>query len=324
MKKFLSLSLSLLLLLSFALPAFAAQPEDDDITGYNWSIDSAGTLTIVGYGEMPDYDDVRPPWYSQAASIRKIVVQEGITELGDWAFADCTELQSVSLPQNTLREIGEYVFNGCAKLTALYVPPSVRDIDDEAFLGAANLTLYGEDGSYVQLFAERRGLAFVIGAPPAGDPAPPVEEPTPPVENPTPPVENPTPPVAAAGWVKSGENWFYYNADGSLFTGWLKDSGNWYYLDAAQSGAMRQGWLGQGGAVYFLNYGSGAMAKGWTSDSGNWYYFDWNTGIMKIGWLYSANNWYYLDWNGAMVTRDTVIDGVTHRFDQNGIWLGAA
>ena len=59
---------------------------------------SDGTLEINGSGEMYNYDDVRAPWYSYRENITKIIIGDGITYLGKWAFLDCEHLKELTIP----------------------------------------------------------------------------------------------------------------------------------------------------------------------------------------------------------------------------------
>ncbi|MBQ8979288.1 MAG: leucine-rich repeat protein, partial [Oscillospiraceae bacterium] len=62
----------------------------------------------------------------------------GVTSVGDYAFADCTSITDVSLP-DTVRTIGKYAFNNCRKLEDIDLPDSVTVIDDFAFENCAGL-----------------------------------------------------------------------------------------------------------------------------------------------------------------------------------------
>lgn len=69
-----------------------------------------------------------------------IVVPEGVTEIGDNAFAGCVELQELTLPQG-LETIGASAFSYCESLTQLTLPESVRSIGGLAFNGCSNLVI---------------------------------------------------------------------------------------------------------------------------------------------------------------------------------------
>lgn len=118
-----------------------------------WSLDSDGTLTISGTGAMADYEQVETypihyttPWHDtdndgkyQNSNIKKVVVEEGITHIGNAAFRDFTELTSISIP-NTVKSIGYRSVSYCWKLESLVIPDSVTSIGEEAFDNNVMLT----------------------------------------------------------------------------------------------------------------------------------------------------------------------------------------
>lgn len=54
--------------------------EGDNMT---WALDDEGTLTISGTGTMTDWDDsFDVPWYSSRSSIKKVVIESGVTTIG--------------------------------------------------------------------------------------------------------------------------------------------------------------------------------------------------------------------------------------------------
>ena len=73
---------------------------------------SAGTLTISGEGDMYDYsqDQTNPaPWTALGGNIKMLVLEEGVTGIGDHAFANCNAIENASFP-STLTRVGEYPF----------------------------------------------------------------------------------------------------------------------------------------------------------------------------------------------------------------------
>ena len=101
-----------------------------------WSFDdNTKTLTISGEGSMYDYIDsldvqFLPPWLEY--DVENIVVENGITNIGDYSFNYMLCVKSVSLP-NTLTRIGESAFWHCEQLSGLSIPNSVKTIGDSAF-----------------------------------------------------------------------------------------------------------------------------------------------------------------------------------------------
>ncbi len=124
--------------------------------------------------------------------------------------------------------------------------------------------------------------------------------------------------VKYTGWLSTGGVWYYMNSSGVMQTGWVADGGTWYFMSS--SGAMKTGWVSVSGTWYFMS-SSGAMQTGWVSTGGAWYYMK-ASGAMHTGWLKLGSAWYYLKPSGAMVTGTYVIDGVAHRFNSSGVWLG--
>lgn len=103
-----------------------------------WSLQD-GTLVITAQGAMQDYTSaVQTPWFKDRAEIKKIVVQNGVTTIGDYAFYGCENVTSVSLPA-TVTQIGKLAFYGCKSLSTLTVPDSVTMVEDYAFAKASGL-----------------------------------------------------------------------------------------------------------------------------------------------------------------------------------------
>lgn len=86
-----------------------------------WTLDAGGTLTISGRGAMADYETMRPetPWSASCDSIRNVVIEEGVTSIGDAAFSYCS-VQSISIPASLVK-IGGSAFQGCNSLTEVHI-----------------------------------------------------------------------------------------------------------------------------------------------------------------------------------------------------------
>ena len=102
-------------------------------------IDTEGTT-----GEMTNYfsdDDV--PWKSVRAIIKKVIVDEGVTHIGNYAFYGCTALTDVTLA-STVTSIGDNAFHGCSSLPSIRIPDGLARIGNAAFSGCellGNITL---------------------------------------------------------------------------------------------------------------------------------------------------------------------------------------
>ena len=116
MKKVLSLFLAMALCLScFSITAFAADVIYSGTCGeeLTWELTEDGTLTISGIGAMTDYtNSEKAPWYTYRSDIVSVVVEEGVTSIGDRAFRYCISLTDISLP-DSVTSIGDYAFEYC-------------------------------------------------------------------------------------------------------------------------------------------------------------------------------------------------------------------
>ena len=103
----------------------------------------SGNLLLRGSGATYDYEISGSPFYENG-EIKKLVVSEGITEIGNSLFDHCRNIAAVSFP-NTLTRIGKRAFFAYAdgELAALEFPSSVTTIGDEAFSdqGMTSVTL---------------------------------------------------------------------------------------------------------------------------------------------------------------------------------------
>ncbi|GHT21701.1 hypothetical protein AGMMS4957_10830 [Bacteroidia bacterium] len=97
------------------------------------------TLTISGTGAMVNYNVYEaPPWYDMS-SIKTVVINEGVTSIGNYAFSICNSLTSVTIP-NSVTSIGDYAFGWCIGLTSVTIPNSVTSIGKDAFYRCSGLT----------------------------------------------------------------------------------------------------------------------------------------------------------------------------------------
>ena len=105
-----------------------------------WLLTDDGVLTISGKGEMYDYS-YRGPWGPApwGDSIKRVIIGDGVTTIGDDALSGCSSLTSVTIP-NSVTTIGDDAFIGCSSLTSVTIPNSVTTIGDGAFGGCSSLT----------------------------------------------------------------------------------------------------------------------------------------------------------------------------------------
>ena len=98
--------------------SFAIGGDEGNLT---WSISDNGQLTISGRGKISDYTDRVAPWGQYHEQINTIVIEEGITSVGDGAFTGCENVFSVSFP-NSLKAINWRAFQGCQSLLIVKLP----------------------------------------------------------------------------------------------------------------------------------------------------------------------------------------------------------
>ena len=108
--------------------------------GLTWEMSPDGTLTISGNGTMEDFSYTSSvPWSKEfGASIKKVVIEEGVQSIGSHAFDGCTALEEVELPDGLTR-IGSYAFNGCSSLKSAILPDTVEEIGSYAFQSAKEM-----------------------------------------------------------------------------------------------------------------------------------------------------------------------------------------
>lgn len=140
------------------------------------------TLTITGDGPMANYDGYKTssnnsyaPWYKKIQNITQLIVEDGVTTLGDdilyygyydysndeshsfysdlrevelpeglsyigkRAFCDSPKLNEVKIP-STVTKIKEFAFSGCTGLTKIELPPQLEEVDYDSFYGCSELT----------------------------------------------------------------------------------------------------------------------------------------------------------------------------------------
>jgi len=96
-----------------------------------WTLEN-GTLTIFGAGPMKNYNYQGAPWWSRAEEITRIVVEDGVTSVGDYAFHQCHQVVSASIG-NSVKTIGTEAFWDCFELQSIALGDSVQTICDWAF-----------------------------------------------------------------------------------------------------------------------------------------------------------------------------------------------
>ena len=110
---------------------------EDNLT---WKLDADGTMTISGTGAMKNYnsDDNPSPAYKNS-NVKTVVIEDGVTSIGNYAFSDCSSLTSITIP-DSVTSIGYYAFFYCTILTSITISDSVTSIGNYAFFYCRSLT----------------------------------------------------------------------------------------------------------------------------------------------------------------------------------------
>ena len=115
-----------------------------------WTIDAEGVLTIrAGFRKRKG----KPDFFERREEIKAIVVDVGVSEIGDGWFNYLNEVREISLP-TTLRRIGKSAFASCERLEEVFIPEGVEELAESAF----------QDCSHVRRFhlpATLRSIGFL-------------------------------------------------------------------------------------------------------------------------------------------------------------------
>ena len=149
--------ITLILMLTFFC-SFTARANEPPLD-IGWNIEN-GILTVNGNGAMPDYanpEDV--PWYKNRNEITKIIVEDGITHIGNLAFYGLTNATEVSIPESA-KSIGI-----CAFSYTEGTRTSVSDINaDYVFELASDSAVVSEGSEFtvsVDLSADFKDVALI-------------------------------------------------------------------------------------------------------------------------------------------------------------------
>lgn len=92
-------------------------------------------------------------------SLENIRLPKSVEKIGDDAFSYCKKLQDITIPIN-MNCIGNNAFNSCEALKKIRIPKSVNEIGWNAFIGCEDLTIYGDEGSFAELYAKQNEKNF--------------------------------------------------------------------------------------------------------------------------------------------------------------------
>lgn len=140
MKK-LFFTLMLTLTMMFCMAMNVSAETYSGLCGYElkWNLNTdTGVLHITGTGDMTNYSLGGTPWYSYRNKITSVVVDDGCTYIGNWAFGYLEKLKTASLP-NSVTSLGTAAFRSCSKMTSCPLPDYLTKINDDAFWACGSL-----------------------------------------------------------------------------------------------------------------------------------------------------------------------------------------
>jgi 1-phosphatidylinositol phosphodiesterase len=165
-----------------------------------------GTLYVSGNGSMNDYEYTSErgvsgsgstaPWGDQLTNslfdgqyntdlVKTIVIGEGITSIGNYAFygfdnvtsvsipstvksigegafTKCSSLKTVDISKTAIQTIGDYAFKDCSSMNVFYTSNKVASISDNAFTNATSLVMYGSASIYSETYASENNIKYVV------------------------------------------------------------------------------------------------------------------------------------------------------------------
>ena len=146
--------LAIIVMVSVLPTAFASPLTGTCGENLTWVADpNTKTLIISGTGPMMDYAYQDYQWerilhgYYRSTEEGKtyvpgicdtVIIEEGATSIGDYAFASCSALTSITVP-NSVTEIGNHAFSSCANLKSFTIPDSVTTIEEDVFYNCTSL-----------------------------------------------------------------------------------------------------------------------------------------------------------------------------------------
>lgn len=127
--------------ITFAIISQATATSGTCGTNARWEFDEwRETLSIEGSGAIRDYSSSSlPPWHQYKDEIKSIYIDEGITEIGKYAFWECEEVDYVDIPLS-LERIGMNAFAYCKKLDDITLYNNLTTIEGQAFMECMSLT----------------------------------------------------------------------------------------------------------------------------------------------------------------------------------------
>ena len=105
-----------------------------------------GTLTIKGEGAMRGYSaSDKAPWRSFVSQLKSIVIEDGVTAIGQYAFYQCLYVENAEIA-DSVESIGKAAFEWCHHLRGVVIPEKVTVIPEDAFADCQYLKFVTMEG----------------------------------------------------------------------------------------------------------------------------------------------------------------------------------
>ena len=97
-------------------------------------------VEVITSDMIEGYTSIGDEAFAYCSAIKSITIPNSVTSIGDYAFEFCSSLTSIIIP-NSVTRIGYFAFYDCSSITSITIPNSVTRIGDEAFNKCRNLKI---------------------------------------------------------------------------------------------------------------------------------------------------------------------------------------
>ena len=114
---------------------YSVSGDTAEITKYKGS---ASTLVIPSEIDGKKVTGIGRMAFASCTTLTDVTIPDSVTSIGDWAFSDCDTIVSVKIP-DTVTYLGEYAFRSCSSLKSVHIPKGIKTIEMRAFLSCSSL-----------------------------------------------------------------------------------------------------------------------------------------------------------------------------------------
>ena len=114
---------------------YSVSGDTAEITKYKGS---ASTLVIPSEIDGKKVTGIGRMAFASCTTLTDVTIPDSVTSIGDWAFSDCDAIVNVKIP-DTVTYLGEYAFRSCSSLKSVHIPKGIKTIEMRAFLSCSSL-----------------------------------------------------------------------------------------------------------------------------------------------------------------------------------------